>query len=387
MRIGLEVLRDEVPKELRSARVGLVAHPASVDRELRHATDVVAMIDDLELVSLFGPQHGVRGDKQDNMIESEPFRDPRTRLEVHSLYGEHRRPTAAMLAGLDALLFDLQDVGVRIYTYIWTMSLAMEACAEQGIRFVVLDRPNPIGGRRAGPTLTPGFESFVGRHPLPLQHGLTVGEIARLYAHERGLDLDLDVVECDGWRRSEWLDDTDRPYVAPSPNLPSLASCAVFPGTVLMEGTNLSEGRGTTRPFELVGAPYIEPYALAEALDRARLPGVHFRPCWFEPGFQKHAGQLCGGVQIHVLDRATFRPVRTGVSLLVAARELAPREFVWRVPPYEYEEVKPPIDILWGSDGLRRQIDAGAPADAILAATADELSEFEGRVRDRLLYR
>lgn len=387
VRPGIEVLLEERASELAGSPLGLIAHPASVTPALRHSADAVAGHPELDLAALFGPQHGARGEKQDNMIESASYRDPRLDVPVHSLYGDVRKPTPEMLEEIDVLLYDLQDVGVRIYTFVWTMTLAMEACRDAGVRFVVLDRPNPIGGDlREGPLLRRGFESFVGLHPLPMRHGLTPGELARLANDEFGIGCDLDVIPCRGWTRDRWFDETGLPWVFPSPNLPTLDSCIVYPGTVLLEGTNLSEGRGTTRPFELVGAPYLDPHAFAEVLEAHRLPGVRFRPCSFEPTFQKHRGRLCGGCQIHVDDRRAFRPVRTGVAIIHAARELAPDAFAWREPPYEYEEEIPPIDILWGSAGLREGIDAGAVPSEILSGAREEVDAFTARAGPHLLY-
>ena len=371
---------------LRHARLGLIAHSASVTSDLTHAVDAIVGAG-YDLRAVFGPQHGARGEKQDNMIESDHYTDPVTGLPVHSLYGEVRKPTPEMLDGLDALLFDLQDVGVRVYTFVWTMALAMEACAEAGVRFVVLDRPNPIGGvRREGPLLRTGYESFVGLHPLPLRHGLTCGEVARWLQRERGVACDLEVVRAGGWERHMSWPDTGLPWVMPSPNLPTPESCLVYPGMVLLEGTNLSEGRGTTRPFELFGAPWLDPAALTARLARARLAGVAFRPCHFEPTFQKHAGRLCGGAQLHVTDPGAFEPVRTAVEILVTARALAPRDFAWRKPPYEYEETLPPIDILWGNAGLREGVRLGESADEILAGVEAELAGFATPVERHLLY-
>ncbi len=373
---GLERLVREHPEWLGGARLGMVVHPASVTSALEPGFEVLLRAG-LDVRALFGPQHGARGEKQDNMIESEPYRDPVTDLPVHSLYGEVRKPTPEMLADIDVLLFDLQDVGVRVYTFVWTMALAMEACAENDVRFVVLDRPNPIDGRKLeGPVLRPGFESFVGLHPIPLRHGLTCGELALWLNEARGIQCDLTIVRCEGWRRWMTWRDTGRPWVMPSPNLPTPESCAVYPGMVLLEGTNLSEGRGTTRPFELFGAPYIDPVRLISGLSDARLPGVAFRPCYFEPTFQKHAGELCGGAQLHVVDAAVFEPVRTAVEILVVARDLAPSDFGWRSPPYEYEETLMPIDILWGHDGLRLGIDSGDSAQTIFDATHDDVESF-----------
>ena len=371
---------------LRHARLGLIAHPASVTSELQFSAEAVRATG-FNLRALFGPQHGARGEKQDNMIESDPYTDPVTGLPVHSLYGEVRKPTPAMLDGIDALLFDLQDVGVRVYTFMWTMALAMEACAEAGVRFVVLDRPNPIGGvRREGPVLREDYRSFVGLHPVPLRHGLTCGEMARWLNGERGIGCDLTVIPCEGWRRDMSWDDTGLPWVMPSPNLPTPDSCVVYPGMVLIEGTNLSEGRGTTRPFELFGAPWLDPTALVTRLSRARLAGVAFRPCHFEPTFQKHAGALCGGAQLHVTDPGTFEPVRTAIDIIAAARQLAPHDFGWLDPPYEYEERLAPIDILWGGPELREGVDAGATTDEILEGADAELEGFAASVERYLLY-
>jgi len=371
---------------LRSARLGLVSHPASVTPILESSVDVLRRAG-FHLAALFGPQHGARGEKQDNMVESSSFHDRVTGLPVHSLYGEVRKPTPEMLEGLDALVFDLQDVGVRVYTFVWTMALAMEACAEAGIRFVVLDRPNPVGGvASGGPVLRPGFESFVGLHPVPLRHGLTSGELALWLNRERRIGCDLEVVACGGWHREMLWPDTGLPWVLPSPNLPTPDSCVVYPGMVLLEGTHLSEGRGTTRPFELFGAPYLRPEDLVARVAPRLGPGVRLRGCHFEPTFQKHAGTLCGGAQLHVTDPRAFDPVRTTVEILVAARALAPDDFQWRSPPYEYEDELMPIDMLWGHDGLRVGIDAGKSADALLSDVEEELSDFRRSVEPYLLY-
>lgn len=403
---GVQRLLDGAAPHLRGLRLGLVCHPASVTPALRPSVDAL-MDAGFHMDALFGPQHGARGEKQDNMIESEHDTDSRTGLPVHSLYSETRKPTPEMLEGLDVLIFDLQDVGVRVYTFVWTMALAMEACADAGVAFVVLDRPNPVGGVvREGPVLREGFESFVGLHPVPLRHGLTAGELARWLVAERGIGCELEVIPCEGWSREMRWRDTGLPWVMPSPNLPTPDSCQVYPGMVLLEGTNLSEGRGTTRPFELFGAPWLDGYALLEALgsdaggegdravrgsrtagaDHPDLAGVHLRPCWFEATFQKHAGRVCGGAQLHVTDPEAFRPVRTAVALLRAAREVAPDHFGWRAPPYEYEEELMPIDILWGHDGLRTGLDRGLTVDAILEGVDGEAEEFGRAVEPYLLY-
>jgi uncharacterized protein YbbC (DUF1343 family) len=383
---GLDRLLEGHSDHLRSASLGLMLHPASVTASLDFGLDRLVGAG-FRIESLFGPQHGARGEKQDNMIESEHYSDPGTGLPVHSLYSGVRKPTPEMLSGLDAVLFDLQDVGVRVYTFVWSMALAMEACAEAGVRFVVLDRPNPVGGfKRGGPVLRPGFESFVGLHQVPLQHGLTCGELAMWLNTERAIGCELEVIPCDGWRRWMSWRDTGLPWVTPSPNLPTPESCDVYPGMVLLEGSNLSEGRGTTRPFELFGAPFLRPETLVEALSSDIGAGAHIRACHFEPTFQKHAGVVCGGAQIHVTDRDAFDPVRVGVAVLRASHHLAPTDFAWQVPPYEYEDVLPPIDILWGHDGLRLQIDAGASVDEILDGIEHEIRSFEEDVRPYLLY-
>jgi uncharacterized protein YbbC (DUF1343 family) len=385
VKTGLDRLLSGHVRHLEGLRLGLILHPASVDPHFVRSDRALRNVPSLHLVSLFGPQHGIRGEKQDNMVESAGFRDAETALPVHSLYGEVRQPTREMLRNVDVLLFDLQDVGTRVYTFVWTMTLAMDACREAGVRFVVLDRPNPIGGVvREGAVLREAFRSFVGLHPVPLRHGLTAGELARFVNAEIGCDLD--VVTCDGWTRSVWFDQTGLPFVFPSPNIPTLDTCIVYPGMVLLEGTNLSEGRGTTRPFELFGAPYLNPDRLHQRLVAAQLPGVVFRPCSFEPTFQKHCGLLCGGAQIHVTDRAVFRPVRTAVTILNVVKDLAPDDFQWRPPPYEYEEHKMPIDILWGGDALRLGIESGATPSDILESVPGEITAFEERVASSLLY-
>jgi len=386
VRPGVERLIAGQADHLRSRALGLILHPASVTSELELSAEALLGAG-FDVRALFGPQHGARGEKQDNMIESGHYRDAVTGLPVHSLYSEVRKPSPAMLEGLDALLFDLQDVGVRIYTFVWTMALAMEACAEAGVAFVVLDRPNPIGGaHREGPQLRPGFESFVGLHPIPMRHGLTCGELALWLNEERGIGCDLEVIPCDGWRRWMAWGDTGLPWVMPSPNLPTPESCAVYPGMVLLEGTNLSEGRGTTRPFELFGAPYVDPHRLAEEIGDGLGPGVRLRPCHFEPTFQKHAGEMCGGGQLHVTDPDRFEPVRAAVALLAAVRAHAPDDFAWRPPPYEYEERLMPIDILWGGDRLRTGVDEGREAHEILEGAREEVAEFGASVRPYLLY-
>jgi uncharacterized protein YbbC (DUF1343 family) len=369
---------------LAGRRVGVVCNPASVDHELRHVADHVRDSGGT-LAALFGPQHGVHSDVQDNMVETGHGRDELRAVPVYSLYSETREPTAEMLEGVDTLVVDLQEVGTRIYTYIYTMANCLRAARRNGVKVIVCDRPNPIGGAAVeGPVLERGFESFVGLFPIPMRHGMTIGELARLFNDHFGIGADLDIVPMTGWRREMYHDDTLLPWVLPSPNIPTLDSAIVYPGTVLFEGTNISEGRGTTRPFELVGAPWIAADHFSGEMNRLDLPGVRFRPVVFEPTFQKHARLPCGGCQVHVLDRRVFRAVEAGVALLGAFRASDPGRFAWRPPPYEYEREKPPIDILAGSAALREQIERGIPAREIAASWEPAVAEFE-KVRARFL--
>lgn len=374
---GLDRLFLELAGGYRGARAGLIANPASVDSAYVHAVDRFAACRDLKLAAIFGPQHGARADQQDNMIETADEVDSRLNIPVYSLYGERRKPARRMIADLDVVFFDLFDVGARAYTFLWTMALAMEACAECGRRFVVLDRPNPIGGVDVeGNVLEAGCRSFVGLYPAPMRHGLTAGEMATLLNVEYGIGADLEVIEVRGWRREQWLDRTGLPWVMPSPNMATLDTAAVYPGTVLVEGTNLSEGRGTTHPFEIVGAPFIDSYRFADRLQACNLPGVRFRPAWFRPVFDKWRDQLCGGVQLHVTDRRGFRPYRTGLAVLGAALELYPRDFAWREPPFEYEYRKMPIDILAGCAAVRDGLERGASAEELERAWQPEFERF-----------
>jgi uncharacterized protein YbbC (DUF1343 family) len=354
---------------LRGRRVGIVSNPASVDGHLTHVVDALLAAPGVRLGAIFGPQHGFRSDVQDNMIETPHTEDRERRVPVYSLYSDTREPSADMLQGLDALVIDLQDIGARIYTYIYTMANCLRACARLGVPVIVCDRPNPIGGTAVeGPMLDPAYASFVGQFPIPMRHGMTIGELARLFNEHFGIGATLEVVPLEGWTRDQYGDEAGAPWVMPSPNIPTLETAIVYPGTVLFEGTLASEGRGTTRPFELLGAPWVCPERLAAKLNARHLPGVHFRAAVFEPTFQKHARTPCGGCQIHVLNRHAFRPVLTGVALIEAIRAENPDAFAWRQPPYEYEHDKQPIDILAGSPALRDAIEAGERAEAIAAA-------------------
>jgi uncharacterized protein YbbC (DUF1343 family) len=389
VRTGLErVVSGGVPA-LRGKRIGLIANPTAVDAELRHAVDLLAATPGLELVTLFGPEHGLRGDAQD-MIGVDVTRDERTGLPVWSLYGHDAAsltPTPAMLEGLDALVYDVQDVGSRYYTFVWTMVLAMRAAAAARIGFVVLDRPNPIGGDAVeGGAIEPGYESFVGLVSCPNRHGLTAGEIAKWRATVERLDLDLQVVRAEGWRRSMYFEDTGLPWVMPSPNMPTRDTALVYPGMCLVEGTELSEGRGTTRPFELAGAPFVDGHSLAVALEGERLPGVRFRPMVMTPTFQKHAGRPCGGVQLHVTDRRAFRPYLTGVAFLRAVREVHGDAMQWRTRAYEFVDRIPAIDLLAGSAKLREGIDARASLAELAATWQEGEATFTAERAPHLLY-
>ena len=362
---------------LKGRRVGIVSYPASVDADLQHIVDRLLAAPDVTVGAIFGPQHGFRSDVQDYMIETPHGNDCRRRVPVFSLYSETREPTAEMLSGIDALVIDLQDIGARIYTYIYTMANCLRAGAKHGVDVIVCDRPNPIGGRDVeGPMLVPGYESFVGQFPIPMRHGMTIGELARFFNKHFNINAPLEVVDMTGWSRAMYGDDTGLPFVMPSPNIPTLDSAIVYPGTVLFEGTMASEARGTTRPFELVGAPWVEAEKFAAAMNARKLPGVHFRAAVFEPTFQKHAKKTCGGCQIHVLDRQAFKPVLTGVALIDQIRAAGPAEFTWRKPPYEYEHDKEPIDILAGSSALRTAIDAGARAEELAPVWEHEMQPF-----------
>jgi uncharacterized protein YbbC (DUF1343 family) len=385
VRLGSDVLLGS--QHLRGARVGVVCNHASVDHAYRHIVDRLIEAPGVDLAAIFGPQHGFRSDVQDNMIETPHQDDPGRRVPVYSLYSDTREPTAEMLDGLDVLVIDLQDIGARIYTYIYTMANCLRAGARHQLPVVVCDRPNPIGGGQIeGAALSAGFESFVGQFPLPMRHGMTIGELARLFNDHFGIGATLEIAPMERWRRSMYWDETGLPWVMPSPNMPTLDTAIVYPGTVLFEGVMVSEGRGTTRPFELVGAPWIDADRFAAAMNGLELPGVYFRPAVFQPTFQKHAQQTCGGCQIHVRDRDGFRPVLTGVALIDMFRRFDPNRFTWRPPPYEYEHHKTPIDILAGSDALRRQIESETPLQAIVASWSADEVEFERLRRPYLLY-
>jgi uncharacterized protein YbbC (DUF1343 family) len=384
---GLDVLLRDRLASLRGRRLGLLAHQASVDRRLEHAATLLRDARGLRLVRVFAPEHGLWGAAQDHAPIADA-RDPVTGLPAISLYGATREPTPAMLAGLDTLVVDLQDIGSRYYTFQWTLALAMRACARAGVAVMVLDRPNPLGGAVVeGNVPDPAFASFVGLYPLPGRPGLTLGELATWLSSEHGLRPALSVVGMRGWRRAMLWEDTGVPWVAPSPNMPTPDTARVYPGGCLIEGTNLSEGRGTTRPFEWVGAPYLDAHAYAASLDALRLPGVAFRPARFTPTFHKWAGRVCGGVQLHVTEPARFKPFLTGLAVIATARRLAPRRFRWKRPPYEFERRRLPIDILLGTDRIRRALERGRPLAQIERGWAADLARWRRRRERVLAYR
>jgi uncharacterized protein YbbC (DUF1343 family) len=375
----------ELRRPLAGRRVALLAHPASVTASLTHSLDALAVCPNLQLTAAFGPQHGLRGDKQDNMVETPDFNDPAHGIPVFSLYGEVRRPTDAMMDSFDVLLVDLQDLGCRIYTFITTLRYVLEAAARHGKSVWVLDRPNPIGRPVEGLSLRAGWESFVGAGPMPMRHGLTLGEMGRWFVSRFNLDLDYRVVEMQGWQpdRSPGFGWPlgERTWVNPSPNAPNLWMARCYPGTVMLEGTTLSEGRGTTRPLELFGAPDLDVPAILAEMQRLApewLRGCRPRPCWFEPTFHKHSGRLCAGLQLHVedvgYDHAAFKPWRVQALAFKALRRLRPDYDLWRDFPYEYERDRLAIDLINGSELLRRWVDdpSAQPADLDNIASADE---------------
>ena len=400
VRFGLDRLltEPELRKPLAGKRIALLAHPASVTADLTHAIDALATLPDLHLTAAFGPQHGLRGDKQDNMVESPDFFDPQHGIPIFSLYGEVRRPTPAMLDTFDVLLIDLQDLGCRIYTFITTLRYMLEAAAQHGKAVWVLDRPNPAGRPIEGLTLRPGWESFVGAGALPMRHGLTMGELARWFIAELRLDVACEVIAMDGWQPEAtpgfgWPLG-ERTWINPSPNAPNLSMARCYAGTVMLEGTTLSEGRGTTRPLELFGAPDINALAVLAEMHRlapAWLTGCQLRECWFEPTFHKHAGTLCHGVQMHVDDGSyrhhDFRPWRLQALAFKAIRRMYPDYALWRDFAYEYEHDRLAIDLINGSPLLREWVDdpVAMPGDLDALARADEAA-WEKTRKAYLLY-
>ena len=385
--LGIETLSASPPPGLKKQRLGLLCNSASVGGDLIHGRQLIHAALGERLKVLFSPQHGLFAEKQDNMIESNHRRDPLLEIPVYSLYSRARIPTREMFSGIDVLLVDLQDVGTRVYTFIYTLSYCMQAAEQYGKKVVVLDRPNPIGGLQVeGNCLSPQYSSFVGRYPIPMRHGLTIGELARLFNAEFGIGCHLEVLPMRGWRREMYFADTGLPWVAPSPNLPTPVSALVYPGQVIIEGTNLSEGRGTTQPFELCGAPYLDQKAVLNSLAPRHTEGAYLRPVEFEPTANKWKAEICQGFQIHVMDPRRFRPYRTSLALLRAIMASHADHFQWKQPPYEYEFERLPIDLILGERKIRQQLEAGLPLEEMETDWQHGLHEFEKLRHNYLLY-
>lgn len=371
----------------KGSNIGLVCNATSVDGMLRHSIDVMLEHPHLHLSAVYGPQHGIYGETQDNMVEWDGYRDQLRGVQIYSLYSSTRIPTPEMMEDIDAMVFDMQDIGSRYYTFIYTMAHVMTACKRDGKKMIVLDRPNPLNGMDIeGNILHNRYASFVGMYPITIRHGMTVGELALMFNDLFGIECDLHVIKMENWRRDMWYDQTGLHWVIPSPNMPTLETATVYPGMCLLEGTNVSEGRGTTRPFELFGAPFIEPERLCAELRAENLPGVLFRAVKFRPTFQKWKGIVCGGSEIHVTDRSSFKPVLTAVAILRNIRLLYPDQFRWRLPPYEYEYEKLPFDILAGTSRIRRLIDLGTPLHNIEAFWKNDEHLFQETRKPFLLY-
>jgi uncharacterized protein YbbC (DUF1343 family) len=385
--LGLEQLLQSLPASLKDQRIGLLCNPASVDHNLVHSRLRLKKLLGDRLTCLFSPQHGLFAEKQDNMIESGHRRDPLLDIPVFSLYSRTRIPTREMFDSIDALMVDLQDVGTRVYTFIYTMSHCMEAARQYSKKVVVLDRPNPIGGIQVeGNCLDSQFYSFVGRYPIAMRHGMTIGELARMFNAAYGIGCDLQVVPMKGWRRDMLFEETGLPWVAPSPNLPTPAAALVYPGQVIWEGTNVSEGRGTTQPFELFGAPFINPHSILDAIETESITGAILRPVEFEPTANKWQGETCRGFQIHVTDPGRYFPYRTSLTLLQAVLRCHPDQFQWKMPPYEYEYERMPIDLILGDQRIRERLTKMTPITDLESSWHKELQAFDEMRKTYLLY-
>ncbi|MEW5736601.1 MAG: DUF1343 domain-containing protein [Thermodesulfobacteriota bacterium] len=386
IKTGLRNLLSDPPAVVRGKRIGVLVNPASVDERFNGTAELLATRFPGKLAAVFTPQHGLFAAKQDNMIESGHGVHETLKVPVYSLYSETRVPTPEMMDGMDVLLVDIQDVGTRVYTFIYTVSYCMEAAGRLGKPVVILDRPNPIGKGIEGNLLDPAFSSFVGRFPLPMRHGMTVGELCRMFAGSFGVSCELSVVPMSGYSPGSYYERTGLPWVLPSPNLPTVSSSVVYPGQVLWEGTNVSEARGTTVPFEMFGAPYLDMDAVMADLSGPEIPGAVLRPCGFEPTSNKHAGTLCKGFFLHVTDRRRFQPVRTSLALLASIFKRHPGLFAWKNPPYEYEFERLPIDLILGSDRFRKALEAGEDFAFMEKWLAGDEKEFAKLRKPYLLY-
>ena len=389
MKIGLE-RHEEITKILKDKRLSLVCNASSLDKNFIHLVTVLQRLK-MDVKSIMGPQHGFLMDKQDNMKESPDsfWGEGEKKLPIYSLYGESREPKDSVLKEVDSVVFDLQDVGARYYTFIYTMAYVMKACARLGKEFVVLDRPNPINGVDVeGGVIQKGFESFVGLYPISNRHGMTVAELAKMFNSNFGINCDLKIIEMDGWNRRQYWDEfaDNRSWVMPSPNMPSIATAVVYPGQCLLEATNISEGRGTTIPFEIFGAPFIQHQRFLSHPLIATLEGIYLRPIHFSPTFNKFRGEICTGFQIHITDRKVFRPLKTTLAIIYACKELYPKDFLFTPPPYEYEFEKMPIDILLGGDRARRSLDDGTDFTKFYNIVEDGKKEFVENRQASLIY-
>jgi uncharacterized protein YbbC (DUF1343 family) len=388
VKLGIESLLDSPPDWLKEKRTGLLVNQASVDSGLRYTSHLISLISHQNLKALFSPQHGMYGEKQDNMKESSHFIHPHLRIPVFSLYGEARVPTREMLDEIDVLVVDLQDIGTRVYTFISTMAFCLQSASKYQKKVVVLDRPNPIGGDiLEGNLLKDGLRSFVGVYPLPMRHGLTIGELASFFNCYYKIGCDLEVIPMEGWSRKMFFTDTGLIWVSPSPNMPVPDTAIVYPGQVILEGTNISEGRGTTRPFESFGAPFIDPLLLKKEIEMKKPKGVFFREIFFQPTFNKWQGEVCGGLQIHITDRRNYKPYFTTLAIVQSIISLYPEEFSWSDPPYEYEYERMPIDLILGDDDLRRDIKQLKDLYSIEESWQEELADFKERSKSFYLYR
>ncbi|OQY60125.1 MAG: hypothetical protein B6245_03030 [Desulfobacteraceae bacterium 4572_88] len=384
---GLERLIESPPQWIFGQKIGLLCNPASVDSQFRHARELISQRFPGQLTALYSPQHGFFAEKQDNMIESGHITDPILNIPVFSLYGETRIPTREMFDPIDLLIMDLQDAGTRVYTFVYTMSYCLEAAKQFGKKVLILDRPNPVGGAvTEGNCLSPDYASFVGRYPISMRHGMTAGELLRLFNEAYGIGCDLEIVPMKGWKRGMYFRDTGLPWVPPSPNLPTPESAMVYPGQVLWEGTNISEGRGSTQPFEVFGAPFIDTGKMLSTLGGNRVPGATLRPLVFEPTSNKWQGELCRGFQIHMTDPQAYTPYRTTLKLLQAVILHHKAQFEWKSPPYEYEFEKRPIDLIIGSAEIRRRLENMEALEEIAASWKAELDAFRTLRGEFFLY-